>query len=541
MRTSVLVVSAEPVGDAHGRAGDPRLRAGAGARGAVRRHARRPGAEHGRRPRLAAARGRDGRRRGARRRRARARRRRRPGAAAGGARAARRRVPSGWSPTSTTRSSVEVLDGAAARSRRGAAPDPAARSSRARSALCAAADLVICANERQRDLLDRRDGAARADRPGDLRARPDAALARRRRAVRAARRAAARADGRRCARRSRRSRADDRVLLWGGGVWDWLDAVTPMRAVERLDARPSTSSCWALGRPALEASGQAAAGEAARRGRARRRPAGHARARQPRLGAVRGARRVAGRGRPRRLRAPRPPRGALRAPHARCSTTCGPGCRWWPRAATRSPSWSSASGSARRSRRATRRASRRRARGCSGPTAPPRASAIAAAGAGAALERGGRAARRVVRDGSRAPAPRAPRRRRGARRSRSTGGRSRRRWATTASPRAARRVGRRLRRAVRPAMRRLDRVELAVLVALAGFSRRRARRAAHQGPRAHRRRRPARLRPAPVLHLDPPGGRARADRQRVRHGARPPGLPAPRLPALRRRCTRCSG
>jgi glycosyltransferase involved in cell wall biosynthesis len=27
---------------------------------------------------------------------------------------------------------------------------------------------------------------------------------------------------------------DDRVLLWAGGVWRWLDAITPIRAVERL-------------------------------------------------------------------------------------------------------------------------------------------------------------------------------------------------------------------------------------------------------------------------------------------------------------------
>jgi glycosyltransferase involved in cell wall biosynthesis len=27
---------------------------------------------------------------------------------------------------------------------------------------------------------------------------------------------------------------DDRVLLWGGGIWRWLDALTPIRAVERL-------------------------------------------------------------------------------------------------------------------------------------------------------------------------------------------------------------------------------------------------------------------------------------------------------------------
>jgi glycosyltransferase involved in cell wall biosynthesis len=29
---------------------------------------------------------------------------------------------------------------------------------------------------------------------------------------------------------------DDRVLLWAGGVWRWLDAITPIRAVERLRA-----------------------------------------------------------------------------------------------------------------------------------------------------------------------------------------------------------------------------------------------------------------------------------------------------------------
>jgi len=30
--------------------------------------------------------------------------------------------------------------------------------------------------------------------------------------------------------------ADHRVLLWGGGIWRWLDALTPIRAVERLRA-----------------------------------------------------------------------------------------------------------------------------------------------------------------------------------------------------------------------------------------------------------------------------------------------------------------
>ena len=30
---------------------------------------------------------------------------------------------------------------------------------------------------------------------------------------------------------------DDRVLLWGGGIWDWFDPLTPIRAVARLAAR----------------------------------------------------------------------------------------------------------------------------------------------------------------------------------------------------------------------------------------------------------------------------------------------------------------
>ena len=52
------------------------------------------------------------------------------------------------------------------------------------------------------------------------------------------------------------------MLLWGGGVWGWLDPVTPMRA--RRAARPATHLVLlGLGRPGLEASGQAAAGEAA--------------------------------------------------------------------------------------------------------------------------------------------------------------------------------------------------------------------------------------------------------------------------------------
>ena len=151
MRTSVLVVSAEPVGAAHGRPGDPRARARARARGACDVTLAAPRAERGADPRIAAARGRDGRRRGARRRRPRARRRRRAGAAAGGARAARarpraaRRRP--LQPASSSRCS-RASPGGRPRAQRRMHGRIVART----LALCAAADLVLCANERQRDL-----------------------------------------------------------------------------------------------------------------------------------------------------------------------------------------------------------------------------------------------------------------------------------------------------------------------------------------------------------------------------------------------------
>lgn len=41
--------------------------------------------------------------------------------------------------------------------------------------------------------------------------------------------------------------SDDRVLIWGGGIWRWLDAVTPMRAVERLAAEGRRVHLFFLG------------------------------------------------------------------------------------------------------------------------------------------------------------------------------------------------------------------------------------------------------------------------------------------------------
>ena len=52
--------------------------------------------------------------------------------------------------------------------------------------------------------------------------------------------------------------AGDRVLVWGGGVWGWLDPGTAIAAVERLAGAHLV--LLGLGRPGLAATGQAAAG-----------------------------------------------------------------------------------------------------------------------------------------------------------------------------------------------------------------------------------------------------------------------------------------
>jgi len=159
---------------------------------------------------------------------------------------------------------VELLEGVAGR------PERAQRRMHGRIvartiALCAAADLVICANERQRDLwiggmalrglVDveayRRDPTLRSlvevvpfGLPDGPAPEPGGAL-----------REAFPVIG-----------EQDRVLVWGGGVWGWLDPATPMRAVERVSrhgGRPVHLVLLGLGRPGLQATGQEAAGEEA--------------------------------------------------------------------------------------------------------------------------------------------------------------------------------------------------------------------------------------------------------------------------------------
>jgi glycosyltransferase involved in cell wall biosynthesis len=59
---------------------------------------------------------------------------------------------------------------------------------------------------------------------------------------------------------------DDTVLMWAGGIWSWLDPVTPMDAIERLaedGGSPVHLFFLGVGRPGLAETGQAHAAERA--------------------------------------------------------------------------------------------------------------------------------------------------------------------------------------------------------------------------------------------------------------------------------------
>ena len=121
-------------------------------------------------------------------------------------------------------------------------------------AQCAVADFVLCASERQRDLwiggmalcglieLDayRRDPSLRSlvdvvpfGIPEGAPPGPAGAI-----------RAAFPAIG-----------DDERILLWAGGIWGWLDPATPIRAMARLE--DAHLVFMGIGRPGLELTGQA--------------------------------------------------------------------------------------------------------------------------------------------------------------------------------------------------------------------------------------------------------------------------------------------
>ena len=120
-------------------------------------------------------------------------------------------------------------------------------------AQCAAADFVICASERQRDLwlggmgltglIDlesyRRDRTYRAIVDVVPFGVPERPPVHRRPVLKGVWPGIG---------------PDDRVLLWGGGIWRWLDAITPIRAVERLvaEGRPVHLFFLGLQRPGAD-------------------------------------------------------------------------------------------------------------------------------------------------------------------------------------------------------------------------------------------------------------------------------------------------
>ena len=144
---------------------------------------------------------------------------------------------------------IEVLEAA-----RGAGESSARRAWRSMLGQCAVADLVICASEKQRDLW--LGGMALAGLVDQERYRADPTF---RAFVDVVPFGLPAEPPRRDAPVLKGVwpgiGPDDRVLLWAGGIWRWLDALTPIRAVERLRAegRPVHLVFLGTGRPALHA------------------------------------------------------------------------------------------------------------------------------------------------------------------------------------------------------------------------------------------------------------------------------------------------
>ena len=231
---------------------------------------------------------------------------------------------------------VEVLEAARGHSAARARERRRRVATRAAAAHLAAADFVICASEQQRDLWLGGMALRELLAPEDLDADPD--LSRFLAVVPFGVPAAPPAAGPGLRAALPAIGASDRVLLWGGGIWDWLDAPTAIRAAALLadrDRRCTSSSA-------------ASGGRRSRRGTSTARPR-EALALARELGLegrrvhfhdgwvpVRGAR-ARGCSMPISACPPTPRTWSRASPSARgSSTTSGPGCRSWPRAATRS-------------------------------------------------------------------------------------------------------------------------------------------------------------------------------------------------------------
>ena len=112
--------------------------------------------------------------------------------------------------------------------------------------------------------------------------------------------------------------ADDRILLWPGGIWNWFDPLTVIRAVHELSQRRDDVRLFFLGAPAPEPGVPEMAMAGARRVALAEELGLRDRVVFFNFGWVPYAERGAlpPRGRPRRVRALRRPRDALRVPDA---------------------------------------------------------------------------------------------------------------------------------------------------------------------------------------------------------------------------------
>jgi glycosyltransferase involved in cell wall biosynthesis len=129
---------------------------------------------------------------------------------------------------------VEVLEAA-----RGHSPRTRERrrrvATRAAAAHLAAADFVICASEQQRDLWLGGMALRELLAPEELDADPELSRFLAVVPFGVPSEPPARGEGLRVALPA--IGPDDRVLLWGGGIWDWLDAPTAIRATALLEDR----------------------------------------------------------------------------------------------------------------------------------------------------------------------------------------------------------------------------------------------------------------------------------------------------------------
>ncbi len=107
-------------------------------------------------------------------------------------------------------------------------------------------DFFLCASRQAAGLLARPAARPRAGEPGHLRRRRDPRVAHRRIAVRGERHTA-RAHPAGVKGVVPGIGMDDKVILWGGGIYNWFDPLTLLRAIDRLRTRRPDVRLYFLG------------------------------------------------------------------------------------------------------------------------------------------------------------------------------------------------------------------------------------------------------------------------------------------------------